>query len=65
MALSYFAVGLLRQVCRPGGLGEKHFGWQSNWRLMLYRNLSWLMVLGLPMRDAMISRLLKVAVPPV
>jgi potassium efflux system protein len=48
VALSYFAVGLLRQVCRPGGLGEKHFGWQSNWRLMLYRNLSWLMVLGLP-----------------
>jgi potassium efflux system protein len=48
VALSFFAVGLLRQVCRPGGLGEKHFGWQSNWRLMLYRNLSWLMVLGLP-----------------
>lgn len=47
-ALLFWAIEILRQVCRPKGLGERHFKWNSDTIGMLHRSLVSLMVLGLP-----------------
>ncbi len=40
---------LLRQVCRPNGLGIKHFGWSENIAGLVKHNVRWLIDLGLPL----------------
>jgi potassium efflux system protein len=47
-AMLFWAIEILRQVCRPHGLGERHFKWNGDTIAMLHRSLVSLMVLGLP-----------------
>ncbi|MFM8176049.1 MAG: mechanosensitive ion channel domain-containing protein [Pirellulaceae bacterium] len=39
---------LLRQICRPHGLAEDHFGWAEQTTKYLRTNLRWLIDLGIP-----------------
>ncbi|MFO1065466.1 MAG: mechanosensitive ion channel [Pirellulales bacterium] len=39
----------LRQLCRPSGLGEKHFDWSGGATKLLSRNLRWMIDLATPM----------------
>ena len=48
IAVIYFVADMFRQICRPGGLAEIHFGWHVAWMQVLYRGLNRLMLLGLP-----------------
>lgn len=48
-ALVYLPAETLRQVCRPSGLGDAHFGWPARSLSALRRSLLRLMVVGLPL----------------
>jgi potassium efflux system protein len=48
-AVYYLALEFLRQVCRPNGLADAHFGWPSAGRSSLRRNLRWLMAVTVPL----------------
>lgn len=45
----FFVAEFVRQTCRPGGLGEDHFGWSVRNLRLFRRNLLWLMALLLPL----------------
>ncbi|MFO0921414.1 MAG: mechanosensitive ion channel [Pirellulales bacterium] len=49
-AARYFvSLELIRQICRRGGLAEKHFQWSSRVTQILRSNLRWLIDLGVPL----------------
>ncbi len=48
-AAVYFPLELRRHTCRPGGLGEAHFGWPPPSLRLVRRHVRWLLVLGLPL----------------
>jgi potassium-dependent mechanosensitive channel len=48
-ALIFFVLELLRNTCRPKGLGEAHLGWPSHNLQLLRRHLKWLNVVSLPL----------------
>lgn len=48
MSAAFLTLELFRQLCRPHGLAEAHFGWPRIHLDCLRRNLRWLMVLLLP-----------------
>lgn len=48
VALQYFPLELLRQICRNKGLGESHFGWPSRGVKRLRRALRWTLLALLP-----------------
>ncbi|BCN94194.1 potassium transporter [Thiomicrorhabdus immobilis] len=41
-----FVLGGLQQVCRPGGLAEKHFHWSISSVKSIYRELKWAIPIG-------------------
>lgn len=43
----FFALELLRQICRVGGLGEAHFGWPAAALRLLRKNIRWFSPPGL------------------
>jgi potassium efflux system protein len=47
-AALFLSMELLRQICRPKGVGEAHFGWPREAVGLVGRNLRWSMLLGLP-----------------
>ena len=49
VAMIGFPLGLLRQLCRRGGLGEQHFEWSNSAIAQIRRNLPWLISLGMPL----------------
>ncbi len=49
LAVTYFALEVFRQLCRPEGLAERHFEWPGQLVSVLHRKLGWLMAIGLPM----------------
>lgn len=53
VALTLLVVETFRQICRSGGVGERHFHWPAAPLRVLYRSLLWLMLLGLPMMFVM------------
>lgn len=44
----FFPLELIRQICRPGGLAEKHFEISNNVTALVRSNLRWLIDLGVP-----------------
>jgi potassium-dependent mechanosensitive channel len=48
VAVLFFTLEFLRQLCRPNGLGEKHLHWNSNNIRLLNRHVKLLMYFGLP-----------------
>jgi potassium efflux system protein len=48
-AAVFLPLEFFRQVCRPRGLAEAHFGWPVGGLRVLRINLRWLLVLGLPL----------------
>ena len=44
-----YVVQLLRHLCRAGGVGERHFGWQPTGLRRLHRRLTLLVMVGLPL----------------
>jgi len=44
---AYFSLALLRQICRPNGLGEAHFLWGAASTQVVRGNLKWFMPLSL------------------
>ncbi len=48
VAVCLLLLELLRNLCRPGGLGSAHFDWPDACLLDLRRKLRWLVLLGLP-----------------
>lgn len=42
-AATYFPAEFLRQVCRPNGIGEAHFGWSASALRRLKNGLQWLL----------------------
>ncbi|NNE00979.1 MAG: mechanosensitive ion channel [Pirellulaceae bacterium] len=49
VAYAYFPIELLRQVCRPKGLAESHFGFAAKPVSKLRRNLRWFLAITLPL----------------
>ncbi len=49
VAVAFFLGSLLRQICRPWGLGSRHFGWPAKSVKIVRQNLVWLLGAGLPM----------------
>ncbi|QDT97119.1 mechanosensitive ion channel domain-containing protein [Gimesia aquarii] len=45
---------LIRQICRPLGLGESHFGWYKQTVLYVRRNIRWVIPFSLPLLFFMI-----------
>ena len=45
----WFPLELLRQLCRPQGLGESHFAWPAGGIRSLRRHLRWFCLLGTPL----------------
>lgn len=45
---------LIRQICRPLGLGESHFGWYQQTVLYVRRNIRWVIPFSLPLLFLMI-----------
>lgn len=45
----WFPLALLKQLCRPKGLAELHFGWPPSGLVALRRHLRWFTVLGTPL----------------
>jgi len=43
-----YPLEVIRQVCRAGGLAEKHFEWPQKTTFLIRRHLRWLIDLGLP-----------------
>jgi potassium-dependent mechanosensitive channel len=44
----FFPLELIRQICRPGGLAEKHFEISNSVTTLVRSNLRWLIDLGVP-----------------
>jgi potassium efflux system protein len=44
----FFPLELIRQICRPGGLAEKHFDIPEHVTALVRQNLRWLIDLGVP-----------------
>ncbi|MDZ4849652.1 MAG: mechanosensitive ion channel [Pirellulaceae bacterium] len=44
----FFPLEVIRQVCRTGGLADKHFGWPRSTASLIRGNLRWLIDLGVP-----------------
>ncbi|MFA7555916.1 MAG: mechanosensitive ion channel domain-containing protein [Spongiibacteraceae bacterium] len=44
----WLLLGLFRQICRDGGLGEKHFKWPENLRRAVKTNMHWFLIVLLP-----------------
>ncbi|QDU50918.1 mechanosensitive ion channel domain-containing protein [Gimesia panareensis] len=40
---------LIRQICRPLGLGESHFGWYKQTVLYVRKNIRWVIPISLPL----------------
>lgn len=49
MAIVFFPLEFVRQLCRPDGLGIKHFGWREKIVLRLRNNLRWLINFCVPL----------------
>ena len=49
VAFVYVTLEFYRQVCRPNGLGEAHFGWSKHNTRLANRHLKWLIVALLPL----------------
>ncbi len=47
--LVFTPLEILRQLCRPGGLGVKHFSWKEKNALRLRKNLRWLIDFTVPL----------------
>ena len=47
-ALLILTLGLVRRICRPQGLAETHFRWDSTSLVLLRRNIRWLAIVGVP-----------------
>lgn len=45
----FFGLELLRQICRPSGLGDAHFGWDSTSLKQVRQGVLSSMLIGLPM----------------
>lgn len=45
----WFPLALLKQLCRPKGLAELHFGWPPSGLVGLRRHLRWFTLLGTPL----------------
>ena len=45
----WFPLAMFKQLCRPNGLGERHFGWPPNAIHALRRHLRWFIVTGTPL----------------
>eukprot|EP00913_Durusdinium_trenchii_P005691 g5309.t1 len=48
-AVLFFTLEILRQICKPGGLAEVHFGWSTEGLGILRKNLLRLTSCGLPL----------------
>lgn len=48
-AAVFFPLELIRQVCRPHGLGQAHFDWPVASLRSVRKHVHWLMVFGLPL----------------
>jgi len=48
-AVVFIPLEISRQLCRPGGLGIKHFGWNENAATRLRTNLRWLIDFCVPL----------------
>ncbi len=48
-AVLFWTVNVFRQLCRSQGVAEVYFRWPSRGLGVLYRNLSWLMLVSLPL----------------
>jgi potassium efflux system protein len=44
----FYPLELIRQICRSGGLAEKHFEWPTTATSLLRKHLRWLIDLGVP-----------------
>jgi len=44
-----FGLGFLRQICLPGGLGDRHLNWSPAIRESLAREIGWLLPLAVPL----------------
>ncbi len=49
VTVTWLILELMRQICRPDGLGEVHFRWHTEALRVLRWNLSWLMLVSLPL----------------
>jgi len=49
VALLLLLILLLWHLCRPGGLGEKHFGWRAEAVELVRRHSRWLILMALPL----------------
>lgn len=47
-AFTFWIAAILLQLCRTGGVGERHFDWNSEALRVLRRNVTWLSILGIP-----------------
>ncbi|MFT7177764.1 MAG: potassium efflux system protein, partial [Halioglobus sp.] len=47
-AYLYFLLGLYYQLCRPKGLGERHFKWQEHSLQVTRKNMRWLIAVLIP-----------------
>ncbi len=47
--LILFSLGFLRQICLPGGLGDRHLSWSQPIRDSLARELGWLKAVVVPL----------------
>ncbi|GIW98211.1 MAG: potassium transporter [Pirellulaceae bacterium] len=52
-AIAVVPMETLRQICRSNGLGDKHFGWDSQITALLKTNLRWLIDISLPLIGVM------------
>ncbi len=48
-AVAFLLIEVFRQLCRPGGLGEAHFGWPSRGVRHARKHLLWLLAAGVPL----------------
>lgn len=48
-ATAYWTLSVARELCRPEGLGEVHFHWPPKATQVVYRNLYWTTLSGLPL----------------
>ena len=47
-AIAFLLVESFRQLCRPRGLGEAHFGWPTRSVRLARKHLVWLLAVGVP-----------------
>ncbi|UCC30072.1 MAG: mechanosensitive ion channel [Phycisphaerales bacterium] len=48
-AIAFLLLESFRQLCRPGGLGEAHFGWPIRSVRLARKHLVWLLAVGVPL----------------